>query len=293
MRRIFCQNGIVFSGPKYEAPICAAGSPCYDITEELINLANRYLGPADRQSVFTFAGGLMVTGSALAIAGVAQTFENCQTLSRQKGEIQDQFNHLSEQLAQVAAKLTETESALGRAHDLVAAKQARIDELEREAPKPAMKTTAVQKMVIPPPAFDWTDIDVILKRDWPTDRLFKDIANDVRLATTRDLTDKDIRNRVTRLGLKRLGIPYPAWKPAKAEEPTVIVPVIAPPASPLSPLALRFGDTVMTMTDEGNNPDEIASDLNFGLKRNDHLNAAMVRKIIIEMRAHARLAGAA
>lgn len=304
MKRIFTQNGNVWADDP-EAPLYAQTADSWDITGPLMLLADTILGPEGRVSVFSLDAFHNVSGTAASVAMVAEVFENHQTLSRQKADIQEQFNHLSEQLAQVAAKLTETEAALGRAHDLVAAKQARIDELERAALK-----TAVQKMVMTPDFFDWTAIDAILKRDWPTVRAFADIAHDVRAISEKALTDKDIRNRVTRLGLKR----SVSKSEASAATDLVVTSVVAPadanhravtgispsggerPSTPeinLSPLAQRFGDSVMTLADEGNNPDEIARDLNFGLKRNDHLNAALVKKIITEMRTIKRQAAAA
>ncbi|ESQ82377.1 hypothetical protein AEAC466_17290 [Asticcacaulis sp. AC466] len=73
-------------------------------------------------------------------------------------------------------------------------------------------------------------------------------------------------------------------------------PVIVPTTSetpnssrrPLSPPAARHGEAVMTMTDECMNPDEIAKSLNAGLKANDRVNAAQVKAIQVEMRAHAK-----
>ena len=56
------------------------------------------------------------------------------------------------------------------------------------------------------------------------------------------------------------------------------------PLHGLSPLAQRHGRRIVDLEFEGNNPDQIAQIINEGLGRNDHLNAASVRRILTECR---------
>lgn len=124
---------------------------------------------------------------------------------------------------------------------------------------------------------------------------------------------KQIQNRATRMGLTTKDRPAGyLTKPGRPRipeikaEPTEANPVVKPPLpavtakaalpavvaapfrSDLSPLANLHGDAVMAMVDEMMNPDEIAKSVNATVSKNDHINAAYVRKIIVEMRAHAK-----
>ena len=112
--------------------------------------------------------------------------------------------------------------------------------------------------------------------------------------------DGQVRSRVNNCKLKRPSgfVRNPNAGGAEAQKFTAraqemastAVAVVAQPAAPrsLSPIADRHGDRVQELTDECHNPDEIAKILNHGLKSNDRLNAAMVKRIQVEMRAFAK-----
>lgn len=320
-RRIFECNGIyaVAASVLEARDIPGMGEGVMsDVTDRLRSLADQVLGSENRQHVLSFeieGAEAFVMGSPIAINYVNKAIatyvafpnylvEWTVTLKDQRQKITDleaRGDAAEELVSEYSAEIQRLNAALGRAHDDIAAKADRIRILEEEntalkapPPTPAEAQAAAAKAwqdqendpfkETQAPNRSWEAVNDILRRDWPADRPFAELAADCRAAAPAALTDKDIRNRVTRLGLKRTN--PTALQAAAAAGNRDITPTTTKPELPaLSRLALTHGDTVMRLSDEGNNPDEIAKEINFGLRRNDQINAAQVKAILTEMRA--------
>jgi len=136
-RRIFTQLGQVWVDNTDHPVFAISGERFYDITDALERLAEQFLGSENRPAVYTFhderKGLLSVTGTANAIEAIAREIDTAAMIARQRDDALSQFNHLSEQLSQVAAELMITRNALGRAHDVIENKQRHIDMLGARA----------------------------------------------------------------------------------------------------------------------------------------------------------------
>ncbi|MGN6421997.1 MAG: hypothetical protein ACTHLA_01670 [Asticcacaulis sp.] len=321
-RRIFECNGIYAVAANVLAARDIPGmgeGVMSDVTDRLFRLANTVLGPEDRQRCLSFeidGAEAFVMGAPIAINYVNKAiatyvaFPNylaewtvASKNQRQKiGGLEARGRAADELVSEYGAEIQRLNAALGKAHDDIHAKAERILILEAEnmalkAPPPtpaeaqvsAAKAwqdqaddpfTGQEQAVEPRPARSGhATTDEILKRDYPAGRPWRDLLNEIRLND--DRTEKAIRRRAEILGLKRPATGAAVHTPA----PTATQTAQSHPLPTLSRLALTHGDTVMRLSDEGNNPDEIAKEINFGLRRNDKINAAQVKAILTEMRA--------
>jgi hypothetical protein len=322
-RRIFECNGIYAVAANVlearDAPGMGEGVMS-DVTDRLFRLANAVLGPEDRQRCLSFqidGAEAFVMGSPIAIDYVNRAIAThvvspdhtaewiaVSKDQRQKiASLEARADAADKVISEYCSEIQRLNAALGKAHDDIHAKAERILILEAEnmalkAPPPTPAETQVAA------AKAWQDqaddpfagqeqavepgtersgravTDDILKRDYPAGRPWREILAEIRLTDSR--TEKAIRRRAEILGLKRPATGVAAHNPL----PTVSQASQGHTLPTLSRLAVTHGDTVMRLSDEGNNPDEIAKEVNFGLRRNDQINAGQVKAILSEMRAY-------
>lgn len=187
------------------------------------------------------------------------------------------------------------------------------------ADSPASVVDVARDRLAIKPAFrsDFTvEADAELRRCHKAGKSWKQTAQSLA-AMGYDFSPRKVQNRAFAMGLRaadrdnkplhwrdvrKADEGYRAPEPVRAEtrimvpqgkKPVVaavaVVAVVPAPEPPtLSRMATIYGERMVELADNFLSPDDIVAEINRGAAANDRVNAGTVRKVLVEMRSHAR-----